>query len=99
MKILRILPALCLAMTAAQTMASTPAAWAEFKRDVEQSCLAKMRQQSKIQTGDRTQVRVSSFGSETYGAAYVSNKEKYGQSSAICIFDKAKRTVEIADLE
>jgi hypothetical protein len=72
--------------------ASSDDAWAAFRADVETACLKAAEPLFASATA-----RVDPFGSQSYGLALVTGKAKGADSeaTAICVYDKQAKTVEI----
>ena len=72
--------------------ASSDDAWAAFRADVEAACLKAAEPLFQSATAV-----VDPFGSESYGLALVKGKAKGAETeiSAICVYDKKTRAVEI----
>ena len=72
--------------------AATDDAWETFRKDVAEKCLAAAEPQ--FETAVAT---VDPFGSESYGLALIRGKAKGADAeiSAICVYDKKAKTVEI----
>lgn len=76
-----------LPLFASSALASTDEAWETFRTQVHEACLAL--------AGPGSEVEVSPFGSESYGAALVVTKTAQGEERAICIFPKATGAAEL----
>jgi hypothetical protein len=72
--------------------ASSDDAWTAFRADVEVACLKAAEPLLASATA-----RVDPFGSQSYGLALVTGKAKGADSeaTAICVYDKQSKTVEI----
>jgi hypothetical protein len=83
--------AFALALTVDIAHASPPAAWEEFRREVEQKCL------EAAKSIESARVMVDPFGSESYGLAIVTGKAKGGKApiSQICVMNKRTKAIEI----
>jgi hypothetical protein len=79
-------------MVAPGARASSDDAWAAFRADVETACLKAAEPLFASATA-----RVDPFGSQSYGLALVTGKAKGADSeaTAICVYDKQSKTVEI----
>lgn len=69
--------------------ASSPDAWAAFRQDVQDRCVAAGRE--KGMTAPSTIVHP--FGTSSYGVAVLVE----GKDKRICIYDKRAKTVELTD--
>ncbi|MFN3523713.1 MAG: hypothetical protein ACK4YQ_15805 [Phenylobacterium sp.] len=85
----RVLAAAALAALAAAgaALASTPDAWAAFRVDVRERCLAAGRAQGM----SSPQVVVHPFGTQSYGVAVLIE----GGDKRICVYDKRAKQVEL----
>lgn len=72
--------------------ASSPDAWEEFRANVKIACEAKIKKNFEITTID-----IDPSGSDSYGIAIATGKEKgvNGVVSQVCIFDKVTEKVEL----
>lgn len=68
-------------------LASSPDAWAEFRVEVRDTCLAA----AKAQGMKTPEVIVHPFGSASYGIAVL----REGDDKRICVFNKATKAVEL----
>lgn len=84
------LPLLLLALTATPALASSDAAWEEFRADVEKACTA------LVPTEGETAIEINPFGSESYGAALlITTLPDGGADRYVCIYDKQAKTAEL----
>lgn len=84
------LPILLLAVLATPALASSDAAWEEFRADVEKTCTA------LAPTEGETAIEVNPFGSESYGAALlITTLPDGGADRYVCIYDKKAKTAEL----
>jgi len=67
--------------------ASSPDAWADFRIEVRDSCLAA----GKAQGMTSPEVIVHPFGTSSYGVAVL----REGDDKRICVFNKATKAVEL----
>lgn len=82
-----LVPAL---LVATPVLASSEAAWEEFRAEVETRCRALAPEAGK------TEIEVNPFGSESFGAAIVTTTvEGSAPERSICIYDKKARTAEL----
>lgn len=82
---------LCLFLTANPALASSDAAWEEFRARVETACAALLPDE-----GGETAIEVNPFGSESYGAALLITSHADGSADRyVCIFDKQAGTAEL----
>ena len=89
----RILLSTALIAAATVASASSDEAWAEFRADVRDTCLA---QQAQSGSKGETAIEVNSFGSERFGAAILDTTLPDGSHErAVCIYDKQARTAEL----
>lgn len=81
-----------LGFAAMRAGASSDEEWEKFRKDVEAACLKAAEPQ--FQSAAAT---VDPFGSASYGLALVRGKAKGADAdiSAICVYDKKAKTVEI----
>ncbi|MAK80690.1 hypothetical protein [Phenylobacterium sp.] len=68
-------------------LASSPDAWADFRVEVRDTCLAA----AKAQGMTSPEVIVHPFGSASYGIAVL----REGDDKRICVFNKATKAVEL----
>jgi hypothetical protein len=80
---------LALVAVASPALASSDDAWAEFRKDVEETCA------DLVQDPGKVSVKVNPFWSESYGAAIVEVKTDAGTDSMICIYDKTSHKAEL----
>lgn len=84
------LPVMLLALIATPALASSDAAWEEFRADVEQACTA------LAPTEGETAIEINPFGSESYGAALlITTLPDGGADRYVCIYDKQAKTAEL----
>lgn len=84
------LPLMLLALTATPALASSEAAWEEFRADVEKACTA------LAPTEGETAIEINPFGSESYGAALlITTLPDGGADRYVCIYDKQAKTAEL----
>lgn len=84
------LPLLMLALTATPALASSDAAWEEFRADVEKACSA------LAPTEGETAIEINPFGSQSYGAALlITTLPDSGVDRYVCIYDKQAKTAEL----
>jgi len=92
---MRVLPlaVLSLALAVPAAHASSSDAWAEFRADVEKSCLASLPEALGTPT-----VFVEPTGTQSFGIAAVEglSPEAKSQITYVCIYDKEKKTVEVS---
>lgn len=75
------------AVLSGPALASSPDAWADFRVEVRDTCLAAAKHQ-----GMKTpEVIVHPFGSASYGIAVL----REGDDKRICVFNKATKAVEL----
>ncbi|MET0274359.1 MAG: hypothetical protein ABW360_15335 [Phenylobacterium sp.] len=82
-----ILAALILAAVASPALASSPDAWAAFRKDVGDRCLAA----AKAQGMKAPQVIIHPLGTDTHGIAVLLE----GSDKRICVYDKHTKAVEL----
>lgn len=68
-------------------LASSPDAWADFRVEVRDTCLAA----AKAQGMTSPEVIVHPFGTSSYGVAVL----REGDDKRICVFNKATKAVEL----
>ena len=79
-----------IALCASPALASSDAAWAQFRIDVGTACLA-------LVTGPGTAtIEVNGFGSASYGVALVTLRSGAVNERMVCIYDKALKTAELS---
>lgn len=84
------LPLMLLALTATPALASSDAAWEEFRAEVEKACTA------LAPTEGETAIEINPFGSESYGAALlITTLPDGGADRYVCIYDKQAKTAEL----
>jgi hypothetical protein len=92
---LALLPCALLSLTFAMPAAhaSAPDAWEEFRADVEKSCLASLPEALGTPS-----VFVEPTGTQSFGIAAIEglSPESKSQVTYVCIYDKAKKTVEVS---
>ena len=71
---------------------SSDDAWEQFRADVEAACL-----EAAAPMFEAAKATVHPFGSQSYGLALVTGKAKAAEAqiSAICVYDKKAKAVEI----
>lgn len=80
-------------IAATPALASSDAAWEEFRAEVETACKAL----AEVPEGGKLLIEVSPQGSESYGTALVTVGLKDGGADRmICVMDKKSRKAEIA---
>ena len=91
-KMVAAIVGLVTAIAAVPAMAASDDAWEAFRTDVETKCLAAA--EPLFATAAAT---VDPFGSESYGLALITGTAKGADAeiSAICVYDKQAKTVEI----
>jgi hypothetical protein len=84
--------AFILTLPALPVLASSDDAWEQFRKDVAAGCLA-----AAAPMFETASARVDPFGSESYGLALVTGRERdIGEGIAvICVYDKKTKHVEI----
>ena len=90
---MRLLPLAFLALAVPAAHASSPDAWEAFRADVEKSCLEALPEALGTPT-----VFVEPTGTQSFGIAAVEglSPEAKAQITYVCIYDKAKKTVEMS---
>ncbi len=84
---------LALVGSALAVSAATDDSWAAFRKDVEAKCLGAAKDLFAVAAA-----QVDPFGSEHFGLALIRGKAKGAdpaEISAICVYDKVKKSVEI----
>lgn len=82
-----------MALTLSPALASSEAAWEEFRANVEAKCRALI----EAPEGARIQIEVSPEGSSSYGAALVTVGDPAGGADRmICIMDKKSEAAEMS---
>ena len=74
------------------TIASSPDAWEDFRKDVRAKCLAAAGKELF-----HPQIQVDPFGSKSYGVALISALPKGGAKRVllICVYNKQTKAVEL----
>jgi hypothetical protein len=80
----------CLALLATPAAASSGDAWAEFRADVERTCLALVQDQGTVT------IEVNPFGTESYGVALITVKADWGEDRLACVYDKVTKKAELS---
>jgi len=93
----RLIPAICLSLFAVSpSFGSSPDAWEEFRKDVEEKCLD-AAEKKKLSATYRAVV--DPHGSQSYGFAFVEETNtRWGVSWSLCIYDKRAQTAELTSL-
>lgn len=84
---LTLIAAAASAALAGPALASSPDAWADFRIEVRETCLAA----AKAQGMTSPEVIVHPFGTSSYGVAVL----REGDDKRICVFNKATKSVEL----
>lgn len=84
---LTLIAAAASAALAGPALASSPDAWADFRIEVRETCLAA----AKAQGMTSPEVIVHPFGTSSYGVAIL----REGDDKRICVFNKATKAVEL----
>ncbi|MFP5448331.1 MAG: hypothetical protein B7Z13_06360 [Caulobacterales bacterium 32-67-6] len=84
---LTLIAAAASAALAGPALASSPDAWADFRIEVRETCLAA----AKAQGMTSPEVIVHPFGTSSYGVAVL----REGDDKRICVFNKATKAVEL----
>ncbi len=84
---LTLIVAAASAALAGPALASSPDAWADFRIEVRETCLAA----AKAQGMTSPEVIVHPFGTSSYGVAVL----REGDDKRICVFNKATKAVEL----
>ena len=84
---LTLIVAAASAALAGPALASSPDAWADFRIEVRDTCLAA----AKAQGMTSPEVIVHPFGSASYGIAVL----REGDDKRICVFNKTTKAVEL----
>ena len=90
--ILPLFAGVAVLFTGSTAMASSPDAWAEFEKQIEEKCLAAADGMFR-----KPQIAIDAEGSETFGFAVIfgRSKEAKGRASAICVVDKKTGVAEV----
>jgi 3-hydroxymyristoyl/3-hydroxydecanoyl-(acyl carrier protein) dehydratase len=79
--------------------ASPPGEWEKFRTETRQRCVQALRKSSAVGPQDQLDVRVSPFGSESFGAALVAATTQGGTRRFVCVMDKRSKLTEIAEID
>lgn len=79
--------------------ASPPGEWERFRAETRQKCLEALKRSSAVSMGDRIEVQVSSFGSESHGVALVQATDRRSIRRFVCIMDKRTTVTEVAEIQ